>query len=226
VNLFLKWAGKEGHVSAGLRAEAQKPRRASLVTLSHEEINQLEAAAQSPRDRLLVRLMADTGARVGEIISLRIKDVVREDGHCLLRLPQGGKTGARIVGIEPALYRRLRAYIEGGRHGDPHDEEGRVFMSLRRRPRGDYEPLTISGVQQLLRNLARDAGIKKRVHPHLLRHSYATNFLKAGGDSVVLAKILGHSSLAMIQKHYAHLVVGDVHDAMLRYLKGESGRRA
>jgi integrase/recombinase XerD len=217
VNLFLKWAHGRGHV-VELKAEGPKLRRQIIVTLTREEIDQLERAASSARDRLLVRVLADTGCRLSELIGLRIGDVVREGGRCYLRF--SGKTGGRVVGIEASLHRRLRTYVEGGRHGDPNDEQGPVFMSLRRRPGGDYEPLTKRGVQQLIHNLGRDAGIKKRIYPHMLRHSYATSFLAGGGDSVVLAKILGHSSLTMIQSRYAHLVVTDVHDAMLRHLKG------
>ena len=70
-----------------------------------------------------------------------------------------------------------------------------MFLSLRRGAAGEYEALTTSGAGQLLRSLADRAGLKKRVHPHLLRHSFATEALRRGMNPVQLAQILGHSGL-------------------------------
>jgi integrase/recombinase XerD len=73
-----------------------------------------------------------------------------------------------------------------------------------------------SGVSQLLHALAVTAGIKKRVHPHLLRHSFATWALTRGMNPLTLAQILGHSSLVMIQNVYAHLTPADSYEALLK----------
>ena len=78
----------------------------------------------------------------------------------------------------------------------------------------DYEPLTRSGVSQLVTTLTAQAGVEKGVYPHLLRHSYAT--WARGMNPVQLAQILGHSSLAMIMNVYAHLSPQDAHAAMMR----------
>lgn len=63
--------------------------------------------------------------------------------------------------------------------------------------------------------------MKKRVHPHLFRHSYATWALQQGMSPIQLADILGHSSLLMIQRNYAHLSSRDAWDAMARLLATE-----
>jgi site-specific recombinase XerD len=81
----------------------------------------------------------------------------------------GGKTGERLVPI-PRLSRRLQKYVDRGRPREVVSD--RIFISLKRRPGGDYGPLTPSGVEQLLQDLRQRAGITKRVYPHLLRHSY------------------------------------------------------
>jgi site-specific recombinase XerD len=79
--------------------------------------------------------------------------------------------------------------------------------------------LTESGVQQMLRNIARLAGIERRVHPHLLRHSFATHQLARGMNPIQLADILGHSSLVMIHRVYTHRSLSDAYEAMLRTLE-------
>jgi site-specific recombinase XerD len=120
----------------------------------------------------------------------------------------------------PKVFRRLRVYIERGRPKDA--VSNRVFLSHGRRPNGgDYEPLTTSGVDQLVRNAAEPAGITKRAYPHLLRHSFATWRLSRGMNPIQLAQILGHSSLTMIQAVYSHLSPVDSYEAMLRTYREE-----
>src|SRR5215472_1805497 len=217
LNLWLGWLARHAGGDKDLRAGAPRPRRRTLVILTREDIEAMEKAAKYPRDQLIVRLLADTGIRVGELINLRVCDLVREQGRCYLHVR--GKTGGRPVGIEPALHRRIRAYIEGGRGGGG-GEEAPLFLELRR----PAEPLTVRGIQQVIKYLAQAAGIRKRVYPHLFRHSYATAFLNTTHDPITLARVLGHGSLAMIQNVYAHLAAEPVHDAMLRHLQAARKR--
>jgi integrase len=97
----------------------------------------------------------------------------------------------------------------------------RVFLALNRRPEsrgGTYKPVTESGIQQLVRNLARTVGIERRVYPHLLRHSYITWAIRRGMHPVQIRQIVGHESTAMIDRVYTHLVPQDAYDAMLKAL--------
>jgi integrase len=82
--------------------------------------------------------------------------------------------------------------------------------SLTKRPNADYKRLRISGLDQMVREAAQRADIGKRVYPHLLRHSYATEWLRRGGSPLLLAQQLGHENLNMIQSTYSHLTRGDV----------------
>ena len=112
---------------------------------------------------------------MGQLVRLTLNDLIERDRTHYLRV--GGKTGERMVPIL-RLYRRLLRYAQRGRPRDvPSD---RIFISLRRRPGGDYGPLTASGIEQLIQDLGVRAGIGKRVYPHLLRHSYATWALNRG----------------------------------------------
>jgi integrase/recombinase XerD len=218
INVFLSWAEAEGESVAG-RAKAPKSSKRLIDVLSRDEIQAMEDAAVTERDKLVVRLLADAGIRVGELVRLTLNDLIERDRTHYVRV--SGKTGERMVPI-PRLYRRLLRYAQRGRPRDvPSD---RIFISLRRRPGGDYGALTPSGVEQLIQDLGVRAGIGKRVYPHLLRHSYATWALNRGMNPVMLAHILGHTSLTMIQNVYSHLTPTDAYEAMMRTLAEEDAR--
>jgi site-specific recombinase XerD len=97
----------------------------------------------------------------------------------------------------------------------------RLFVSRRRSASGQYQAITESGVQQLIRELGELAGIRRRVHPHLFRHSAATYLLQRGMNSLLVAQVLGHSSLAMIQRVYAHLTPLGRAKALMQVLRPE-----
>ncbi len=220
INVFLSWAQSEGEAVAA-RAKAPKTTKRLIDVLSREEIAAMEDAAPTERDKLIVRVLADTGIRVGELVGLTVHDLIERDRTHYLRV--GGKTGERMVPI-PRLYRRLLRYAQRGRPREvPSD---RLFISLRRRPGGDYAPLTPSGVEQVIQELGASAGIAKRVYPHLLRHSYATWALTRGMNPIMLAHILGHTSLAMIQNVYSHLTPTDAYEAMVRTLAEDENGEA
>src|SRR5205807_4939501 len=119
------------------------------------------------RDKLMVRLLGDAGLRVGELLGLRCDDLIERERNHYVRV-RGKGDRERLVPI-PKLWRRLRRYIDRGRPTELISD--RIFVSLRRdRRTGEYEPLTKSGVEQMVRTVAVMAGIRRRVHPHLLRH--------------------------------------------------------
>lgn len=215
INAFLSWARKEGEVSAGVQAQRPRLPKHLVETLTRDEIQRLEDAATNERDKLIVRILADTGVRVSELTALRVGDVVDESRRVFLRV-RGKGDKERIVPLLPALGRRLRRYAQKTRPADVVTD--RIFLSLRRRPGGDYEPLTRSGVDQLLHALADRARVEKPVHAHVFRHSFATYSLTRGMNPVQLAQILGHSSLAMIQNVYSHLSAQDAYEAIIKAL--------
>ena len=69
--------------------------------------------------------------------------------------------------------------------------------------------------------LGRKAGLRKKVHPHLFRHSLATNLLRKHVNPVQVRDILGHTSLAMIDRVYSHLVASDAHQALMEALRAD-----
>ncbi len=127
------------------------PRRL-LDVLSREEIGRLEDAARMERDELIVRVLADAGLRVTELTGLRTTDLIERDRRVCRRV-RGKGDRQRDVPVMPQLGRRLRRHVERGRpRGTTSD---RVFLGLRRGRSGDHEPLTRSGVDQLIRLLPR-----------------------------------------------------------------------
>jgi site-specific recombinase XerD len=141
----------------------------------------------------MVRILADCGLRPYELASLRPEQIIRHHRGANLHIHGTGEMD-RFVPLSPFLPRRLERYLRSGRpKGAQRDE---IFVSLRRGRSGDYEPLTTSGVLQLIKRTAYQAGIEKRVYTQLMRHSFITNCLRDGMSPILVAKIAGHSSRA------------------------------
>lgn len=211
---FLHWCESEGE---GQPARPPLPRlpRLLLDVLDRDEIDRLEAGAETERDRIIVRLLGDCGLRSSELLSLRPDQIIRRDRQANLHIHGKGERD-RFVPLPPTLLRRIDRYLRAGRPKDAACDD--IFVSLRRDRRGAYEPLTRSGVLQLVRRAAYRAGIEKRVYTHLMRHSFITNCLRDGMSPVLIAKIVGHSSLRMIERVYSHMTNEDAYDAMMNML--------
>ncbi len=195
-------------VLVGLRednpaADVALPRRARKLprTLSPGEAERLvEAAAGTTprdlRDRALVELLYGAGLRVSEAVGLE-KGGVDLDERLVRSIGKGGKE--RIVPLGRSAADALRRYLS----------RGRPFLDRRHRPelflnaRGG--PLTRAGAFLILRRLAGKAGLDpSRIHPHLLRHSFATHLLEGGADLRSVQEMLGHADLATTEL-YTHV---------------------
>jgi site-specific recombinase XerD len=123
--------------------------------------------------------------RVGEVVSLRISDVELRprSGWVLVRRGKGQKE--RKVPLSAEARRALQDYLDVR----PNVRKETLFVSR------SGKPLSSRDVQRMLEEAGRRAGIRKRVTPHILRHTFATRFLRKGGDIATLAEILGHSKI-------------------------------
>jgi integrase/recombinase XerD len=220
INTFLAWAKEHGE-KVNARAQLPSMRRRVLDTLSRDDVTRMEDCAATERDKLIVRVLADTGMRLSELLGLTTSDIRTEGGRNLLKI-RGKGDRERLVPITPTLARRLCKLADKSRSESASE---RVFVGLRRSSdSGDYAPLTQSGVQQMISELGYAAGMTRRVHPHLFRHSMATDFLRRGGNPLLLQQILGHTSLAMITATYSHLTISDAHAELMRILTSEQTR--
>jgi integrase len=218
---FLQWCANEGEGNPAKPTLPRLPRRL-LDVLDRDEIDALEAAGETERDRIMLRILGDCGLRSYELASLRPDQIIRHDRQANLHIHGKGEQD-RFVPLPPPLLRRLERYLRASRPRDAQCDE--IFVSLRRGRSGDYEPLTQSGVLQLVKRTAYQAGIEKRVYTHLLRHSFITNCLRDGMSPILVAKIVGHSSMRMIERVYSHLTDQDAYDAMMEMYATSDKRR-
>jgi len=214
IRAFYRWLAREQRVgrdpSAGLSAP-KLPLRLPRP-LSVDDCEALAEAASGPtpeavadpaanelerlRDRALVELLYGAGLRVGEAVQLDVRDVdllARE----VRVLGKGNKE--RCVPLPEAARQALGAWLTARRA--PGYQAEPLFVSFGRRTRG--RRLGDRSVRRLLARRARGAGVVDHVHPHRLRHSYATHLLDMGADLRSIQELLGHASLATTQRYLA-----------------------
>lgn len=200
---YFKFLGGEGVVARDPTERLDTPKgwRRLPTVLSVTEIERLLGApdADTPlgiRDRALLELAYATGARVSELIALRLQDLLFEERVARL-FGKGSKerlvpVGRRALGAAALYAREIRPGLDRGR------SRGVLFVNAR------GGPLTRVGAWGIIKAAARRAGISKRVTPHTLRHSFATHLLEGGADLRAVQEMLGHADLATTQL-YTHV---------------------
>jgi len=178
-----------------------KRRRALPKTLSPGEVERLIEAANGTapralRDRALVELLYGAGLRVSEAVGLE-RAAVDLERRLVRAVGKGSKE--RVVPIGREAVEALRRYLA----------RGRPYLDKRHRPElflnAQGGALTRAGAFLVLRRLAGAAGLEpERVHPHLLRHSFATHLLEGGADLRSVQEMLGHADLATTEL-YTHV---------------------
>ncbi len=143
------------------------------------------------RDRAILELFYSSGLRLSELAALSWIDVDLSEGSVRV-LGKGSKT--RIVPVGSKAIAALQALRNQDLHGDPQQP---LFRS-----RGGR--LGVRAIQLRLRHWARKQGLWQRVHPHLLRHSFASHMLESSGDLRAVQELLGHADIATTQV-YTHL---------------------
>ena len=193
---FFSWQMKHGRlaVEPALGVRAPKATRKLPQVLDPDEAARLvEVPADDAigrRDRALLELFYSSGLRLAELCALRWRDLDLHGGEVRV-LGKGSKT--RIVPVGSHARAALAAW--GADVGVVADAP--VFPGRR-------GPISPRAVQSRLRTLAQRQGIWKRVHPHLLRHSFASHVLESSGDLRGVQELLGHADIATTQI-YTHL---------------------
>lgn len=185
IKRFLEYLGLYDNI-AGF--ELPKRQKRLPRYLEPEEVELLVSHADNPRDKLIIRLLYTTGLRVSELVTLKKSDVDLED--CSLRvLGKGGKE--RYVYFPKKLKPDLEKHMKNvkGEWLFPSKKGGHIHYTT---------------VERMLRNVAKKAGLRKKVTPHILRHSFATKSLEEGMDIREIQELLGHSNLNTTQV-YAHV---------------------
>jgi len=162
----------------------KRPERLPVV-LSEEEVARLIESAITSYHRVILMTLYGTGLRREELCRLKVSDI--DSQRMVVHVRQGKGNKDRDVTLSPRLLEVLRAYWKWRK------PKTYLFPSLyRKRPE---QPIDSKTVWHAVREAARRAGIKKKVSPHLLRHSWATHLLERGTDLQTIQVLLGHVDL-------------------------------
>ncbi len=195
--IFLKYSYDNKYMISDLykNIKPYKQVKKTIVVLSAEDINKLlnsqnEFTIIGLRNLLAISLMLDAGLRVSEVVNLNVDDVSKELG--VIKVFGKGKK-ERLVPLTDSIIKYYDKYVFLASL-----YSGALFLDSDTGLR-----MTSSGISQILRRIKKEQHFNK-LHPHYLRHTFATLFLVNGGDPVHLQLILGHTTLYMTEQ-YLHL---------------------
>jgi site-specific recombinase XerD len=217
VHGFYKYLHREGATERDLLYGVALPKRPKRLPKVLDPA-MLDALLASPdpstpqglRDRAMFELLYGGGLRISELVSLDVGQVSLADGSAIIH-GKGSKERLVLFG-EPAM-RALETYLESARPALREKSEAPLARRSGRGAGGEGHPLflnrfghrlTARSVQTLIKRHAVAAGIAVDVHPHLLRHSFATHLLDGGADLRIVQDLLGHSS-ANTTQIYTHV---------------------
>jgi site-specific recombinase XerD len=202
VRNFYAFLAREGHLKTNPLAAISSPKRErrlpSILTKDH--LTALINAADEPtpqglRNRAILELMYAAGVRLSEIVALDLKNLDLAERTLIVR---GKGNKERMVLIGAPAQQAFQRYLSQGRPDLAGDECPALFLNR------DGNRLSGRSVQQIVRRHALRAGLDQRVHPHLLRHSFATHLLDGGAELRVVQELLGHASASTTQI-YTHV---------------------
>jgi site-specific recombinase XerD len=195
---FAAWLAEEGELDSNPLLGVKPPKLDQKVidALTDEQLRLLIKACIGKklidrRDEAIVRLMAETGLRAGEVIAMQIADVDLQQGRAIVRRGKGGKGRAIPFGSQTAaaVDRYMRA-----RRGHRLDGTGALWLG------GNGQTFSYHGLNLALKRRAEVAGITG-FHLHLMRHTAATRWLRAGGSEGGLMAVAGWSNRDMIDRY-------------------------
>ena len=229
---FFHWLVRRGALETNPfdRVVFPKVSRPLIQTITNEEFEKLLLACTPPhetshlaeraavRNRAILWLLYDTGVRVSELIHLHVSDVDRKKGVVTV-LGKGSKE--RRVALGQNCLRNLSYYLDKHRPNEKELAEwgcvgeDHLFLSETR------QPLTKNGMEMLFKRLKKRAGITgKRISPHILRHTFAMNYLIKSNDPFSLQELLGHEDLTTVL-NYIHMNDTILQEQKRKYSPGD-----
>lgn len=205
---FLNWLYLGDYVEADFcrKFRLPKARKPFLNVLSDREIERVFAVYGDSsnvihlRNRVILSLMLDAGMRLNEVVTAQVTDLHLPEGY-LIVTGKGSKQRAVSFGV--TTLEHLKTYLDA------------VTPSRALLQTAEGEPLTRDTLKNMFRKLKRKSGVE-RLHPHLLRHTFATRYLENGGSIYTLKELLGHTTLKQTQA-YLHVAQNRKHLDFARY---------
>jgi integrase/recombinase XerD len=213
---FFSWATREEYLKSNPMAAIAMPKSATKIinTFTDEQLAKLtdvclRSNVNGHRDLTILLLFLDSGLRVSELVGIQLDDVNLREGCITIRQGKGQKE--RVIPIGSIVQKSLWKYTNLYRPRPITDNITSLFLT------NSGLPLTRNGIQQMMRRLARRAGISGvRCSPHTFRHTFSKRYLTNGGDVFSLQRILGHSSLASV-RIYLNLFACDIKKQHVRF---------
>ncbi len=194
IKAWSRWLVVEGHLDHAPTERITKPKTPDLVlpALTDAQIRKLldtpeKNTPQGARDRAILSIFLDCGLRLGELVGLAVEDVHIEENFMLVRRAKGNKQRSVFFGRKTAqaIWYYLTKY-----RPDPAPSVANLFLDK------EGQPIKGRAVADAVKRRGKQAGIPG-LHPHVLRHSFATSWLRAGGDLLSLQRQMGHSDLSV-----------------------------
>jgi site-specific recombinase XerD len=215
IRAFLKYLRKRGiEALSPERIELAKVSQRSLDLISGAELKRLMSAPdnkelEGKRDKAILELLFSTGLRISELCSLNIDDIDMSREEFSVR---GKGDKIRVVFLSDTAKTALRDYLK---HRKDMDEA--MFVRYGHKANvGDDRRITPRVVQRLIKKYAAVAGITRKVTPHVIRHSFATDLLQNGADLRSVQALLGHANIATTQV-YTHVTDKHLHEVHKKF---------
>ncbi|MCM2535354.1 tyrosine-type recombinase/integrase [Neobacillus pocheonensis] len=193
IKSLFRWSHEEGHILKNPAAKLKEPKVGKRIPkfLTEREIEHLREACDTPMEKALFDFMFSTGCRIGEIVSLD-KNRINWSNRSAIVLGKGDKEREVYFNIRCEIW--LKRYLDNRQDNDPA-----IFVTERKPHR-----MSIAQMRHIVKRISDRAEISKVIHPHQLRHSYATHLLNNGAPLDVIQSLLGHQK-SETTKIYAQL---------------------
>ncbi len=204
IKIFFRWLHARGRTPGDVAENLPLPRTERYLpeTMNELQVDRLldgvdTSAPRGLRDRAILELLYASGLRVSELVNARL-EFLDLDTRMIRVTGKGNKT--RVVPVGKAACDAIRAYVERERPDSVTKRTGNeIFLSSR----GGRKLSTVR-VWQIVKEVAKRAGLDLNVYPHLLRHSFATHLLSNGADLRIIQEMLGHADISTTEI-YTHV---------------------
>lgn len=200
IKTFWKFSCGEGYVKDNIASFVRSPKKWQRIpeVLSYKEVSRLISVAnkrswQGRRDRAILEVMYACGLRISELLELKLSDLDLEAGFLKCT---GKGNRQRVVPVGSKAIDAVKAYLEKRPKKDPAERHLFVTKFGRKFSR--------QGLWKIINKHAIESGIRKKITPHTLRHSFATHLLEGGADLRAVQELLGHSDISTTQV-YTHV---------------------